>query len=140
MRPVISMVGTAEYQLAKYIDTFIKPNINCNFTVDSTSGFVEKLQDFQFSDGDNCVSFDVCSLYTNVPLDETIRLIADKVYSTTSHIVPPFPKKVFLKLLKFATSGMFLYNDRLYKQLDGVAMGCSLLMADYKRTFHLLQT
>ena len=126
MRPVISMVGTAEYQLAKYIDTFIKPNINCNFTVDSTSGFVKKLEEFEFSGGDNCVSFDVCSLYTNVPLDETIGLIADKVYSTTSAIVPPFPKKVFLKLLKFATSGMFLYNDRLYKQVDGVAMGSPL--------------
>ena len=72
------------------------------------------------------MSVDVCSLNTNVPLDETIRLIADKVYSTTSHIVPPFPKKVFLKLLKFATSGMFLYNDRLYKQVDGVAMGSPL--------------
>ena len=68
----------------------------------------------------------MCSLYTNVPLDETIGLIADKVYSTTSAIVPPFPKKVFLKLLKFATSGMFLYNDRLYKQVDGVAMGSPL--------------
>ena len=32
MRPVISMVGSAAYQLAKYIDTFIKPNINCNLT------------------------------------------------------------------------------------------------------------
>ena len=53
------MVGTADYQLDKYIDTLIKPNINCNLTVDSTSGFVKKLEDFQFSDSDKCVSF-VC--------------------------------------------------------------------------------
>ena len=68
----------------------------------------------------------MCSLYTNAPHTETIGLIADKVYSATSAIVPPFPKKMFLKLLKFATSGMFLHNDRLYKQVDGVAMGSSI--------------
>ena len=28
MRPVVSMIGTAEYELAKYLDEFIKPNIN----------------------------------------------------------------------------------------------------------------
>ena len=29
-------------------------------------------------------------------------------------------------MLKYATSGMFLYNDRLYRQIDGVAMGSPL--------------
>ena len=109
--------------MTKYIDTFIKLNIDFNFTVESTSGFVKKLEGFQFSSGDKCVIFDACSLYTNVTLGETIVLIPDKVYSTSSAIVPPFSKKVFLNLFKFATSGMFLYNDRLYKQVDGVAIG-----------------
>ena len=27
MRPVVSMIGTPEYQLAKYLDSLIKPNI-----------------------------------------------------------------------------------------------------------------
>ena len=37
-----------------------------------------------------------------------------------------FHKKWFKKLLKFATSGMFLYNGKLYKQVDGAAMGSPL--------------
>jgi hypothetical protein len=126
LRPVISMIGTAEFHLAKYLDTFIKPNINVQYSVNSTSAFIEKLQEFQFSEGDESVSFDVCSLFTNVPLDETIKLIADKVYSESSKCVPPFPKKIFTKLLNFATSGMFLYKDGLYRQVDGVAMGSPL--------------
>ena len=32
----------------------------------------------------------------------------------------------FIKLMKFATGGMFLHNDRLFKQVDGVAMGSPL--------------
>ena len=126
MRPVISMVGTAEYALAKYLDDFIKPNINVSHTVNSTNAFIEKLQEFQFSSSDHSVSFDVSSLYTNVPLDETIDLIAKKVYSVCSKNTPPFPIKVFTKLLKFATSGMFLYKESIYKQVDGVAMGSPL--------------
>ena len=31
-----------------------------------------------------------------------------------------------IKLMEFATNGMFLYNDRLYKQTDGVTMGSPL--------------
>ena len=99
------MVGTAEYALAKNLDDFIKPNINVSHTVNSTNAFIEKLQEFQFSSSDHSASFDVSSLYTNVPLDETIDLIAKKVYLVSSKNTPPFPFKVFTKLLKFATIG-----------------------------------
>ena len=85
-----------------------------------------KITEFKFSESDISVSFDVCSLYTNVPLDETIDLITDFVYSEESVKVPPFPKKWFKKLLKFATSGIFMYKDKLYRQVDGVAMGSPL--------------
>ena len=126
MRPVISMIATAEYKLAKYLDTFIKPNINTNHSVCSTSAFIEKLNNLEFSEGDQAVSFDVSSLFTNVPLNESIELISDKVYSSSSPCIPPFPKKIFTKLLKFATSGMFMYKNSLFKQIDGVAMGSPL--------------
>ena len=65
MRPVISMVGTAGYALAKYLDNFIKLIINVSYTVNSTNAFIEKLRDLQFSSSDHSVSFDVCSVYTN---------------------------------------------------------------------------
>ena len=126
LRPVISMLGTAEYQLAKYLDDFIKPNINEENSVSSTNDFIKKLNDFQFSKGDHMVSFDVSSLFTNVPLQETIDLISDCVYSQDSKKVPPFEKKWFRKMLKFATSGLFLYKDGLFRQVDGVAMGSPL--------------
>ena len=32
-------------------------------------------------------------------------------------------KDIFIKLLKKATGGMFMYKDKLYRQIDGVAMG-----------------
>ena len=35
-------------------------------------------------------------------------------------------KDDFIKLLQLATEGMFLYRDKLYRQIDGVAMGSPL--------------
>ena len=72
------------------------------------------------------MSFDLCSLYTNNPLEDTIKLVAENFFSRSSANVPLFSIKTFIKLLIFANSGMLLYNNSLYKQVDGVAIGSPL--------------
>ena len=126
LRPVISMLNTPEYKLAKYLDTFIKPNIPISFSCDSTDKFLDNLKSFSIQPDIKVVSFDVVSLYTNIPLIETIDIIANALYAPTSFKVPPFPKKSFIKLLTIATQGIFMYKDKIYKQTDGVAMGSPL--------------
>ena len=54
MRPVVSMIGTAEYQLAKYLDSLIKPNLPDRFMLNSTDHFLEKLNKFTIQPGDKC--------------------------------------------------------------------------------------
>ena len=52
------------------------------------------------------VSYDVVSLFTNVPLQETIDLIADYIYSNDYlGKKPPFKKIIFKRMLKIATGG-----------------------------------
>ena len=51
-------------------------------------------------------------------------MVAEYAYKSDNK--PSFDKKTFKELLKFATSGVFLYKDRLFKQVDGVTMGPSL--------------
>ena len=87
----------------------------------STWEFLEKLKLFIFKPSDCMLSFDVVSLFTNVPLIETIDIISDYVYKSKSK--PAFSKLVFKELLNIATSGSFMYNGRLYRQVDGVTMG-----------------
>ena len=126
MRPVVSMLGTPQYGLAKMLDSWIKPFIPNNYTLQSTEDFLEKLRDFTPSADDYCVSFDVTSLFTNVPLEETIQLIADFIYADKRRILYQIKKDIFIKLLRLATKGTFLYRDLLYKQIDGVSMGSCL--------------
>ena len=92
--------------------------------LNSTRNFLERLDDFDIKPGDKMVSFDVVSLFTNVPLLYTINLIADYVYRSSSP--PPFSKTVFKNMMKTATQGYFLFNDILYQQVDGVIMGSPL--------------
>ena len=72
------------------------------------------------------VSFDVVSLFTNVPLEETINMIGNYIYKENNPSPPAFEKDVFVKLMRLATQGLFLCKDTLYKQIDGVIMGCPL--------------
>ena len=80
LRPVVSMIGTAEYELAKYLDDLIRPNIPTKFMVNSNTQFLDELKKVELCPTDCMVSFDVKSLFTNVPLNETINLVADSLY------------------------------------------------------------
>lgn len=70
-------------------------------------------------------SFDIKSLFTNIPLDETIKITCDKLYDNNNNYdIPPLSKNNFMKLLEFATKEiLFIFNNTLYSQVDGVAMG-----------------
>ena len=89
-RPVVSMIGTPEYELSKFLDNFIKPYIPERYLLKSTDHFMEKLKQFQFSKNQGMVSFAVVSLFTNVFLSETIQLIAHQIYSEDNANTAPF--------------------------------------------------
>ena len=66
---------------------------------------------------------DVDSLFTNIPLDKTIDISIDSLYKDDENS-PKIPKDVFHNLLTMATKeSFFMFNNKFYKQIDGVAMG-----------------
>ena len=69
------------------------------------------------------MSFDVVSLYTNVPVLEAINEAADRLYCGEFE-VPPVSKETFAELMKLAsTKVIMLTHDEYYVQNDGLAMG-----------------
>ncbi len=126
LRPVVSMIGTAEYNIAKYLDKLIKPFIPSTHMLNSTISFLDSIKNFVFSSKDKLVSYDVVSLFTNVPLKDTIDIICDTIYDKDTNDKPPMPKHILKRLLVIATGGLFLHNGKLYKTIDGVTMGSPL--------------
>ena len=71
-------------------------------------------------------SFDISSLFTDLHLNETIKICADALYRRELNS-PPFPEEVFIELMETATRSVeFSFNNERYQQKDGVAMGCPL--------------
>ena len=95
LRPVVSMVGTPEYKLAKYLDILMKPLIPDTYLLKSTDDFYKRLKQFPCNNSYRIVSFDVVSLFTNIPLSETIELIINRIYANGHPYANPFNKDVF---------------------------------------------
>ena len=71
-------------------------------------------------------SFDIESLFTNIPLQETIDLCVENLFQDRAH-VDNLSKDSFRELLTRTMSESFiLFNQQLYKQHDGVAMDSPL--------------
>ena len=71
-------------------------------------------------------SQDVESLFTNIPVDENIKNAVDNLFSSNMY-QGKLSKSELHYLLKLATSeSSFIFNNILYKQIDGIAMGSLL--------------
>ncbi|CAF4387530.1 unnamed protein product [Rotaria sp. Silwood2] len=127
LRPVLSSIGTFNYGLGKALTHMLSDLIDNKNMIKDSSSFVKDLHalDDPLSTF-KMVSFDVVNLYTNIPVDETINIILKKLYEDRP--VPPIIERNDLKaLLTFATTkSHFLFDGKIYDQIDGVSMGSPL--------------
>ena len=94
------------------------------FTVKDSFVFAEEIvhQDGKLFMG----SFDVDSLFTNIPLKETINICTNLLYKNAD-VIEGINKSEFQNLLSLAIQeSYFMFNDIFYKQKDGAAMGSPL--------------
>ena len=71
--------------------------------------------------------FDVISLFTSIPLSRTIEICMDTLYRDEDVDIQSIPEAVLKKLLLKATTEVeFSFDNVMYRQIDGVAMGSPL--------------
>ena len=126
LRPIISQIPTPTYDIAKQINKLVTPYIPTTNTLKSTDDFVTVLRCSQPKG--ILASLDVQSLFTNVPVTETVDIILKYVYENDSTHAPRLPREILRELLLLCTKeAPFLSpSGHLYKQIDGVAMGSPL--------------
>ena len=137
MRPILSATNSYNFKLAKWLDEKLSPlSTNC-YTVTDVYKFLDNIKTAQLSSSDILVSYDVESLFTNVPVDETIDIIVKKAFTNNwfnlTHDMD-LTECDLKELLTIATKNqLFTFQGKLYEQIDGVAMGSPLgpLMANY---------
>ena len=80
-RPIISQVGTYAYNAAKVIADYLKPLCQNEFKINDLQSFSSMLKDqTPLNPNEEYVSYDVESLLTNIPVDETINYIINEIY------------------------------------------------------------
>ena len=123
-RPILSAIGTPTYDLAKFLVPILKPLTENEYTVHDSFSFASHIS--KFNSKNLMVSLDVESLFTNIPLEETIDDIINDLFLTTDK-VHNFEREELTELLTFAAyESFFIFDGEYYTQIDGVAMGSPL--------------
>ena len=95
-RPRVSSVGSFNFNLSRFLCDMLTPFILTDYFTQDSFSFVKEVQ--EVSDSDYLmVSYDVCSLFTNIPLNETIDLAVDIIFDNNQklNITKPQLKKTF---------------------------------------------
>ncbi|XP_064120161.1 uncharacterized protein LOC135224767 [Macrobrachium nipponense] len=122
LRPIISQMTSPTYRIAKVLNDLLVPYIPGAYSLKSAVEFIDLLQ--EKGPEDDIASLDVESFFTNVPVEETIDIILDRVYRSEKNPLP-ISEDVLRDMRKASTKERpFLSNQgELFRQIDGVAMG-----------------
>ena len=132
----MSTVGTPTYKIPKVLVPILSCLTINEFTFKDSFSFAKEIveQDSNFYMG----TLDVDSLFTNIPLEETNNICTESIYDQNDSI-EGLNKSEFKELLSLATKeSYFIFNEILYKQIDGVAMDSLLVptLASAFLSFH----
>lgn len=123
LRPIISTKGTFNYALAKFLVPLLKPLTTNQYTIKDSLSFASEVADFSTSGPFYMASFDVENLYTNIPVPETITITINELFKDTDR-AGNIKRKYFDKLLTYAAiESYFLFDGKLYQQINGISMG-----------------
>ncbi|XP_076052817.1 uncharacterized protein LOC143032232 [Oratosquilla oratoria] len=125
LRPIIAQITTPTYYVAKKLNGLLTPYVPTGRSVSSVTEFIDLLR--TAPPCQDIASLDVESLFTNVPVEETINFILDRVYRSDKPVID-IPEHVLKSLLETCTrEAPFLsHRGELFRQVDGVAMGSPL--------------
>ena len=122
--PIVSSIGTFNYNLAHFLCDLCSPLVPNDYSCKDTFTFVSQIKNANLSNK-IIVSYDVTSLFTSIPLQETIDIAINVIFNHNPNL--NITKKELKKLFLFATSQtQFIFNGKFYNQIDGVAMGSPL--------------
>ena len=83
-RPMLSMTGSAPHQLATWLTSVLQPvlSLYSSYCIQDSFSFVDAIRSSNLQPASTFMcSFDISSLFTNVPLAETIQICADSLYN-----------------------------------------------------------
>lgn len=129
LRPIVSSKNSPNRELCRFLLPILKPLAGHTEThVTNTPHFVELTKNMNTTEDDILVSFDVESLFTNIPVKETLNIIENRLRNDTElKDRTKIPVEIIMELLNLCTElNYFELNGQIYRQDEGMAMGSPL--------------
>lgn len=80
MRLIVSAIGSPSYSLAKELPRILTPlSGHTHHTLKNSTVFAERIREIQTTPEDRLVSFNVTGLFTQVPVDEALRVLEEQL-------------------------------------------------------------
>ena len=132
IRPVVAYSSAPSYKLAHKYNTIFKQysNFNPSFSINNSLDLVNKIKHVDLPPNSKFISFDVTSLFTNVPVEKTLKIASDILFENRTH--PTIHHEIMQALTLCTSQNYFQFDHKLYSQKNGLAMGSPLspLLAD----------
>ena len=100
----LTNINTPSYKLDNFLFPLLTPLTSNDFTIKDSFSFAEEVS--FFDSAYYMTSFDIESLFTNIPLEETINIGVDKIFENNTK-VNNLTKESFRSLLELATLDFF---------------------------------
>ena len=114
------------YNTSRFLTDILAPLQNSKgYSVSNSSQFIDKIANTTIDEDEIMVSFDVVSLFTAIPVEKACERIRTKLeidVTLTSRTKLTIDDIVSLLCFTF-TNSFFTYNNTIYKQVHGCAMG-----------------
>lgn len=129
---MVPNITAPTYHLSKYIATILQENFSSQYNIRDSFSFTEYIRTITIPPDHALVSFDVVSLFTNIPKELMIRSIL--------HRWPDISRgtrinlDLFLEMVELCiNNSYFCFRGKFYQQTFGTAMGSPLspILADY---------
>ena len=80
LRPIVSSIGTFNYNLARFLCDLLSPLVPNDYSCKDTFSFVSQIKNANLSKK-VLFSYDVTSLFTNIPHQETIDMAVNLIFN-----------------------------------------------------------
>ncbi len=123
IRPLINSKTAPNYKIGKIITKILKEKLQLEnkYNIKNSIQLTENLINTQISSDTKLYSFDITNMYTNIPVDNTINLIENTLNNKKESRI--YIKQITNILHTILKQNYFEYNNKIYQQTDGLAMG-----------------
>ena len=117
LRPVLSIPGSCYHKVNKFLTPFFQKIEQANIET-NTKDARKILEPKKLEKNQQILSLEVKSLYTNVPVNETINIALRLLYARNDK--PDIPRTTMKRLLDLSVSNVhFKCDESWYYQKDG---------------------